>query len=275
MLSEGIHSLVDTGNQILLLHGLKQAKKPPDETFPFGHGKEIYFWSFIVAMLIFSLGGGVSLYEGIRHLQHPLPISNLLTNYTVLGLAMVFEGGSWYFGYREFSRAKGKWGYFKAVQRAKDPSVFMVLFEDTAAILGLLVAFAGVLLTQITGMLYFDGAASILIGVILVGTAIWLAHETKGLLIGESANRPVINTIREILQANKLIDNVNEILTLHMGPDYILANISVDFKDDATADEIERVIAEIDREIKNEYPKIKRIFIEAEKRRGDIRTSSS
>jgi len=226
-------------------------------------------------MLIFSLGGGVSLYEGIRHLQHPLPISNLLTNYTVLGLAMVFEGGSWYFGYREFSRAKGKWGYFKAVQRAKDPSVFMVLFEDTAAILGLLVAFAGVLLTQITGMLYFDGAASILIGVILVGTAIWLAHETKGLLIGESANRPVINTIREILQANKLIDNVNEILTLHMGPDYILANISVDFKDDATADEIERVIAEIDREIKNEYPKIKRIFIEAEKRRGDIRTSSS
>ena len=275
MLSEGIHSLVDTGNQILLLHGLKQAKKPPDETFPFGHGKEIYFWSFIVAMLIFALGGGVSLYEGIRHLQHPLPISNLLTNYTVLGLAMVFEGGSWYFGYREFSRAKGKWGYFKAVQRAKDPSVFMVLFEDTAAILGLLVAFAGVFLTQITGMLYFDGAASILIGVILVGTAIWLAHETKGLLIGESANRPVINTIREILQANKLIDNVNEILTLHMGPDYILANISVDFKDDATADEIERVTAEIDREIKNEYPKIKRIFIEAEKRRGDIRTSSS
>ncbi|MCG6971713.1 MAG: cation diffusion facilitator family transporter [Desulfobacterales bacterium] len=275
MLSEGIHSLVDTGNQILLLHGLKQAKKPPDETFPFGHGKEIYFWSFIVAMLIFALGGGVSLYEGIRHLQHPLPISNLLTNYIVLGLAMVFEGGSWYFGYREFSRAKGKWGYFKAVQRAKDPSVFMVLFEDTAAILGLLVAFAGVFLTQITGMLYFDGAASILIGVILVGTAIWLAHETKGLLIGESANRPVINTIREILQANKLIDNVNEILTLHMGPDYILANISVDFKDDATADEIERVTAEIDREIKNEYPKIKRIFIEAEKRRGDIRTSSS
>lgn len=274
MLSEGIHSLVDTGNQILLLHGLKQAKKPPDETFPFGHGKEIYFWSFIVAMLIFALGGGVSLYEGIRHLQHPLPISNLLTNYTVLGLAMVFEGGSWYFGYREFSRAKGKWGYFKAVQRAKDPSVFMVLFEDTAAILGLLVAFAGVLLTQITGMLYFDGAASILIGVILVGTAIWLAHETKGLLIGESANRPVINTIRKILQANKLIDNVNEILTLHMGPDYILANISVDFKDDATADEIEQVTTEIDREIKNQYPKIKRIFIEAEKRRDNSRKSN-
>ena len=274
MLSEGIHSLVDTGNQILLLHGLKQAKKPPDETFPFGHGKEIYFWSFIVAILIFALGGGVSLYEGIRHLQHPLPISNLPANYTVLGLAMVFEGGSWYFGYREFSRAKGKWGYFKAVQRAKDPSVFMVLFEDTAAILGLFAAFAGVLLTQITGMLYFDGAASVLIGLILVGTAIWLAHETKGLLIGESANRPVINTIREILQTNKLIDNVNEILTLHMGPDYILANISVDFKDDATADEIERITAEIDRKIKNRYPQIKRIFIEAEKRPDNSRKNN-
>ncbi len=274
MLSEGIHSLVDTGNQILLLHGLKEAKKPPDETFPFGHGKEIYFWSFIVAILIFALGGGVSIFEGIRHLQHPLPISNLLTNYTVLGLAMVFEGGSWYFGYREFSRTKGKWGYFEAVRRAKDPSVFMVLFEDTAAILGLLVAFAGVLLTQITGMPYFDGAASILIGVILVGTAIWLAHETKGLLIGESANRPIINTIRQILQADQLIDNVNEILTLHMGPDYILANISVDFKDDATADEIERVIAGIDREIKNQYPQIKRIFIEAEKRRNNSRKNN-
>jgi cation diffusion facilitator family transporter len=273
MLSEGIHSLVDTGNQILLLHGLKQAKKPPDEAFPFGHGKEIYFWSFVVAILIFALGGGVSLYEGVRHLQHPLPISNLLINYIVLSLAMVFEGGSWYFGFREFSRAKGKWGYLKAVQRAKDPSVFMVLFEDTAAILGLLVAFAGVLLTQTTGMLYFDGTASIIIGVILVGTAIWLAHETKGLLIGESANPSVIKAIREILQSNKLIDNVNEVLTLHMGPDYILANISVDFRDDATADEIELVIAEIDRTIKKQYPQVKRIFIEAEKHRCNSRKS--
>ena len=273
MLSEGIHSLVDTGNQILLLNGLKQAKKPPDETFPFGHGKEIYFWSFIVAILIFALGGGMSLYEGIRHLQHPSPIFNPLTNYVVLALAMLFEGASWYFGFREFSRTKGKWGYFKAVQRAKDPSIFMVLFEDTAAILGLLVAFAGVLLTQITGMPYFDGIASILIGAILVGTAIWLAHETKGLLIGESANRPVIKAIREILKANRLIDNVNEVLTLHMGPDYILATISVDFRDDATADEIELAIAEIDRTIKKQHPQVKRIFIEAEKRQDNCRQS--
>lgn len=269
MLSEGIHSLVDTGNQILLLYGLKKAKKPPDEAFPFGYGKEIYFWSFIVAILIFALGGGISIYEGILHLQHPRPISNPMLNYTVLVLAMIFEGAAWYFAFREFSRAKGKWGYFEAIQRAKDPSIFVVLFEDTAAMLGLLVAFAGVALAQITGILYFDGAASILIGLILVGTAIWLAYETKGLLIGESANRHVIKNIREFLQANMLIEHVNEVLTMHMGPDYILANISVDFRDDATANDIEFVIAEIDRAIKKQYPQVKRIFIEAEKRQGN------
>jgi cation diffusion facilitator family transporter len=267
MLSEGIHSLVDTGNQILLLYGLKQAKKPPDETFPFGHGKEVYFWSFIVAILIFALGGGISVYEGILHLQHPRAISNPLINYIVLGLAMLFEGAAWYFAFREFSRSKGKWGYLEAIHRAKDPSVFVVLFEDSAAMLGLLVAFAGVALVQTTGVLYFDGAASILIGLILIGTAIWLAYETKGLLIGESANRPVIKAIREILQANALVEHVNEVLTMHMGPDYILATISVDFRDEATANDLELAVAEIDRTIKNQYPQIKRIFIEAEKRR--------
>jgi len=268
MLSEGIHSLVDTGNQMLLLYGLKQAKKPPDDMFPFGHGKEIYFWSFIVAIFIFALGGGISLYEGIQHLQNPRLISNPLVNYIVLGLAMLFEGAAWFFAFREFSRAKGKWGYLEAIHRAKDPSVFVVLFEDTAAILGLLIAFAGVALSQITGILYFDSTASILIGLILVGTAIWLAYETKGLLIGESANLVVIKTIREILLSKKLIENVNEVLTMHMGPDYILANISVDFKDDATANEIEFVISEIDQTIKKHYPQVKRIFIEAEKRQN-------
>jgi cation diffusion facilitator family transporter len=193
MLSEGIHSLVDTGNQILLLYGLKQAKRPADENFPFGHGKEVYFWSFIVAILIFALGGGISIYEGIQHMRHPKPISNPVINYIVLGLALIFEGAAWCFAFREFNRAKGKWGYIEAVQRGKDPSMFVVLFEDSAAMLGLLVAFAGIGLTQMTGILYFDGAASIIIGLILIGTAIWLAYETKGLLIGESANRPVRN----------------------------------------------------------------------------------
>ena len=270
MLSEGIHSLVDTGNQVLLLHGLKQAKKPADEHFPFGHGKEVYFWSFIVAILIFALGGGISIYEGILHIRHPVPITNPMINYVVLGLAMLFEGAAWFFAFREFSRVKGRHGYIEAEQRAKDPSIFVVLFEDSAAMLGLLVAFIGIALTQWTGYLYFDGAASVIIGLILVGTAIWLAYETKGLLIGESANRHVIDGIRSILKTHTSTVHVNEVLTMHMGPDFVLANISVDFQDELTSDQIEIAIAEMDMRIKKKYPQIKRIFIEAEKRRNKI-----
>ena len=266
MMSEGIHSLVDTGNQGLLLYGMKRAAKPPDEDFPFGHGKEIYFWSFIVAILIFALGGGISIYEGIQHIQHPEPISNPMINYIVLGLALIFEGAAWYFAFREFSRSKGRWGYFEAIQRAKDPSIFVVLFEDSAAMLGLLVAFAGVWISQATGILIFDGIASVIIGLILVGTSIWLAYETKGLLIGESANQPVIRGIRDALRGRANIEHVNEVLTMHMGPDFILANISVDFADAISAQEVEADIAAIDRAIKQKFPEVKRIFIEAEKR---------
>lgn len=265
MLSEGIHSLVDTGNQILLLYGLKRAAKPADENFPFGHGKEIYFWSFVVAILIFALGGGISIYEGIQHLFHPVALKNPMINYIVLSLAMIFEGIAWFYALREFSRTKGKWGYIEAIRRTKDPSVFVVLFEDSAAMLGLLVAFVGIALTQYTGILYFDGAASIMIGLILLGTSVWLAYETKGLLIGESANRHVVKGIRAILQASPVIEQVNEVLTMHMGPDFILANLSVDFKNSLTTGQIESTIAEIDRAIKEQYPLIKRIFIEAEK----------
>ncbi len=266
MMSEGIHSLVDSGNQVLLLYGIKRAAKPPDADFPFGYGKEIYFWSFIVAILIFALGGGISIYEGIQHIQHPEPISNPLINYIVLGLAMVFEGAAWYFAFREFNRVKGRWGYLEAIQRAKDPSIFVVLFEDSAAMLGLIVAFVGVWLTQSTGILIFDGIASVTIGFILVGTAIWLAYETKGLLIGESANQSVIRGIRSALGTKPNIQHVNEILTMHMGPDFILANISVDFVDNVSSQQVEEDIAAIDRGIKQAYPQIKRVFIEAEKR---------
>ncbi|RDH84498.1 MAG: cation transporter [endosymbiont of Galathealinum brachiosum] len=265
MLSEGIHSLVDTGNQILLLYGMKQANKPADEDFPFGHGKEIYFWSFIVAILIFALGGGISIYEGVHHVMHPVEMKDPFINYIVLGFALLFEGAAWYFALREFKQSKGKWGYIDAVKRAKDPSVFVVLFEDSAAMLGLLVAFIGILLTQLTGILYLDGVASIIIGLILISTAIWLAYETKGLLIGESANKPVVQGIRLILQTNTNIDMVNEVLTMHMGPNFILANISVDFKNDLTAENVENCIAEIDQVIKLKYPLVQRIFIEAER----------
>ncbi len=268
MLSEGIHSIVDTGNQGLLLYGIARSKRPADEAFPFGYGKEIYFWSFIVAILIFALGGGVSIYEGIKHLQHPEPIDNPLVNYIVLGLAILFEGAAWLFAFREFSHTKGKWGYVEAIQRAKDPSIFVVLFEDTAAILGLLVALAGVTLAQVSGNYMFDGIASIIIGLILVGTAIWLAYETKGLLIGESANQAVVKAIRELVGANETVECVNELLTMHMGPDFILLNMSVDFRDGITADELERTIGGMDKSIKQRFPQVKRIFIEAEKRTG-------
>jgi cation diffusion facilitator family transporter len=267
MFSEGIHSLVDTGNQVLLLHGMRKSRKPPCDRFPFGHGKEIYFWSFAVAILIFAVGSGVSLYEGIIHTIHPEPMGNPMVNYVVLGLAMLFEGAAWYFAFTEFSRAKGKWGYIEAVKRGKDPTMFVVLFEDSAAMLGIVVAFLGVLLVDLTGILIFDGIASIIIGLILGGTAVWLAYETKGLLIGESANKMVIEGIREIILQYDGIDNINELLTMHMGPDFILVNVSIDFRDDIPASDLEKMIAGMDTQIKERFPTVKRIFVEAESRR--------
>jgi len=250
MFSEGIHSVVDTGNQMLLLYGLKQAKKPADDRFPFGHGKEIYFWSFVVAIMIFAVGAGVSIYEGIHRLLNPTPLENIMVIYIVLSLAMIFEGAAWFFALKEFKQAKGQWGYIEAVQRGKDPSIFVVLFEDTAAMLGLLVALLATILTQVTGNLYFDGIASIIIGFILAVTAMWLAFETK-----------------KITKSYDKIEHVNEVLTVHMGPEFILVNISVEFRDEATATEIEDTVSQLDTEIKNAYENVKRIFIEGEARK--------
>jgi cation diffusion facilitator family transporter len=267
MLSEGIHSVVDTGNQVLLLHGLRKARKPPDEQFPFGHGKEVYFWSFVVAILIFAVSAGISIYEGVHHLLAPRPMESPVVNYIVIGLAMIFEGIAWAIALTTFSRAKGKWGYLEAVHRGKDPSLFVVLFEDSAAMLGLAVAFVGILLTQITGSPYFDGAASIVIGLILGGTATWLAYETKSLLIGESASKPVVEGIRQLAASCDGVGHVNEILTMHMGPDFILVNLSVDFAEELTSDEVESTVSRLDKKIKDAYPHVKRVFVEAEARR--------
>lgn len=264
MLSEAIHSVVDTGNQALLLYGLKRAKKPASEEFPFGHGKEIYFWSFIVAILIFAAGAGISIYEGIHSILNPKPIENAYINYIVLIIAMLFEGAAWFYAFKEFTRAKGKWGYIDAIKREKDPSMFIVLFEDTAAMFGLAIAFFGILLGQLTGNQNYDGVASILIGCILGGTAIWLAYETKGLLIGESAKPEIIKYIRQHAGKYNIVENVNEVLTMHMGPDFILVNLSLDFSDSSTAKEVEEIISTIDKQLKKQFPEIKRIFIEAE-----------
>lgn len=264
MFSEGIHSLVDTGNQVLLLYGMRRARRPADARFPFGYGKEVYFWSFVVAILIFAVGAGVSIYEGVHRLFAPAQIEHVYINYAVLGLAMVFEGTAWTMALREFSRTKGKWGYVEAVQRGKDPTLFIVLFEDSAALLGLVVAFAAVVLGHLTGIPYFDGAASIIIGLILGGTAAWLAYETKGLLIGESATPLVVEGIRERVMRYAEVEHVNEVLTMHMGPQFILVNLSVDFRDTATTPEIEQAVARMDAEIKAGFPRVKRVFIEAE-----------
>lgn len=264
MVSEGIHSMVDTGNQVLLLYGLKRAQKPADENFPFGHGKEIYFWSFIVAILIFAAGAGISAYEGVHHLLHPRPMVKPFVNYIVLAFAMVFEGIAWMMARRELARSKGDLSYIQAVRRGKNPTLFVVFFEDSAAMLGIAVAFTGIFLGHITGKSYYDGAASIVIALILAGTAIWLAYETKSLLIGESAENETVENIRKLALSFPGIQSVNEVLTLHMGPEFILVNMSVDFDDNIPAGDVERILGELDREIKAAHSDVKRVFIEPE-----------
>lgn len=267
MFSEAIHSVVDTGNQVLLLYGLKRAAQPADERFPFGHGKEVYFWSFVVAILIFAVGAGISIYEGIHSLRIPREMTNPRVNYIVLGLAILFEGAAWFFAWKEFAKVRGTRGVLQAVHDGKDPSMFLVLFEDSAAMLGLLIALAGIALTQVTGQPVFDSIASLLIGCILAGTAIWLAYETKGLLIGESADPAIVEGITRVLKTHRDIRHVNDVLTMHMGPEYILVNLSVEFDNSASADDIEDTIEQIDATLKRNYPRIKRVFVEAEARR--------
>lgn len=267
MFSEGIHSLVDTGNQVLLLYGLKRAEQPPDAQFPFGHGKEIYFWSFVVAILIFGLGAGISLYQGWSHLSHPEPMTNVTLNYIVLGAAMVFEGGALYIALREFNKDRGTVGVLEAVRGGKDPSLFVVVFEDSAALMGLLVALLGVFLFQMTGDPAYDAVASVAIGLILAVAACWLAYESKGLLIGESASPAIVAAIAEIPEADDRVLTINEVSTLHMGPSDVIVTLSVDFVDGIDSSEVERAVTQLNRAIKAIDPTIRRVFIEAERER--------
>ena len=265
MMAEGIHSLVDTGNQGLLLFGIKKAQAPADDRHPFGHGKEIYFWSFVVAILIFALGSGVALYEGVHRVMHPEPVTNPMVNYVVLVLAMLFEGVAWYLAYKQFRRFQGPRSLPAAVQASKDPTTFVVLFDDTAAMLGLMVAFVGLVLNQWLEMPIFDGIATLCIGVILALTAVWMAVRTKSLLIGESADPELIADVRGRAAEVDAIVAVNEVLTLHMGPNFILLNVSVDFKDDVPAGDVENAIERLTREIRGAHADVKRVFIEAER----------
>lgn len=275
MMAEGIHSLVDTGNQVLLLHGMRRAKKPADAQFPFGHGKEIYFWSFVVAIMVFALGSGVSIYEGVHRVLHPEPVTDPIVNYLVLALAFAFEGVAWWMAWRQFGRQRRGRGIAETVQTSKDPTTFVVLFEDSAALLGLLVAAVGLALSQVLSMPVFDGIASIGIGIILALTAIWLAVRTKSLLIGEAAEPAMVADVTQRAATLPAVVAVNEVLTLHMGPDYVLLNVSVDFADDLLAGEIEQTIETLTKEIRAAHPQIQRVFVEAESRTPENRGQST
>jgi len=264
MLSEAIHSVVDTGNQGLLLYGIKRASRKADDTHPFGYSMELYFWTFVVAILIFAVGGGISIYGGLQKIAAPALIENTRVNYIVLGLAMLFEAAAWWIAFQEFRKTQGNKGFLKAVLGSKDPTVFTVLFEDTAAMLGLLVAFAGIFFSELLNMPILDGVASVVIGVILAGVAVLLAYESKGLLIGEGASIKVVQGIRDVVAQQAGILAVNELLTMHLGPQDILLTLSLDFDDTFNSKQVEAAISSMERNIKATYPQVKRIFIEAQ-----------
>ena len=263
MLSEGIHSTVDTGNELLLLLGIRLSKQPPDDSHPFGYGQELYFWTLIVALFIFAIGGGMSIYEGINHLQHPEPLTDPFWNYVVLGLAVLFEGYSWNIALQEFLATKGEDSLWNAIRASKDPTIFTILFEDTAALVGLFVAFIGVFSGHLLGNVYLDGVASITIGVILCGVSVLLAAESKGLLIGEGARPETVASIRKITNSDPAVDRVIKVLTLHFGPQEILLNLEIKFVDDLATEELAIAVERLENSISSQHSEIQNIFIEA------------
>ena len=263
MLSEGIHSVVDTGNELLLLLGIKLSKRPPDDSHPFGYGQELYFWTLIVALFIFAIGGGMSIYEGINHVRHPEPLTDPFWSYVVLGLAVVFEGYSWNVALQEFLATKKEASFWDAIRASKDPTIFTILFEDTAALVGLFVAFIGVFSGHLLGNVYLDGVASIIIGVILCGVALLLASESKGLLIGEGADAETVASIREITNEDPAVDKVIRVLTLHFGPQEILLNLEIEFVEDLETEDLEVAIERLEASVSSKHPEVENIFIEA------------
>jgi cation diffusion facilitator family transporter len=261
MLTEGVHSVVDSTNQLLLMWGRRQAKKPPDKYHPLGYGREIYFWSFVVAVLVFALGAGVSIYEGIIHIAHPEPAVSPLVAYVVLLIAFLLEGWSTLEAFNEFKAAKGDLGWFEAVVRSKDPPSFIVLLENGAAMAGIIAAAIGLALSQLSGDPFYDGAASIVIGAILGVTSMLLAYESKGLLIGEAADPELVKGLRELACGKRGIVGVGHVLTIHSSPDQITAMMNVDFRDSITAGDVERIVREVEREAHQQWPQVRRLFI--------------
>ncbi len=263
MISEGIHSVVDTGDQLVLLLGLHRSQKPADDSHPFGYGQELYFWTFIVAILIFAIGGGMSIYEGITHLINPSPLEDPIWNYIVLSMAIILEGFSWTVALKEFLPTKGKQNFWQAIKNSKDPTVFTILFEDTAAILGLIVALIGIFLGHLFNNVYFDGIASIIIGIILSIVAVLLARESKGLLVGESANPQTIANIRSLSKTEPGVQEVIRVLTMQLAPQEVLLNLEIQFSKNLTGEEIALTVERLEIKIRRKHPEIKQIFIEA------------
>ncbi len=268
MLSEAIHSLVDTANQALLLYGLNRARRPADALHPFGYSKELYFWSFVVAVLLFSMGAGVSIYEGIEKLRDPHPISDFWVNYTVLGIALALEGISAYRAMVAFDSSRGRRSWLAALRASKDAALFTVLLEDVAAVTGLLIALLALVCVQFLGWEQADAVASILIGMLLATVAAFMSVEIKGLIIGEAVNPKVLAGIERVLKkevgAHGPLIAINEIRTMHLGPEDVLVAASVDAIDGIPAEEVERVTSELERAIKVKYPEVRQLFIETQ-----------
>jgi cation diffusion facilitator family transporter len=263
VLAEGIHSLADSGNEILLLIGLRRSRRPPDQRHPYGHGKELYFWGLIVAMVLFGLGGGMSIYEGILHLAHPAKRGPTTVSYVTLGVAVVFESISLGIGLRELHRRKPDLSLLRAAFAVKDPTVYMVVGEDIAAIAGLIVALAGLLLSDLTGNWIFDAAASIVIGLIVAGVAVVLARESRNVLTGESGDPDLVASVRRIASDDKDVTRVAPPLTMRLSPDDLLLNLDVEFKRDLSGDALRQAIERLEAAIRKAHPEITRIFLEA------------
>ena len=265
MLTEGVHSVVDSGNQVLLLYGQHRAKRAPDAVHPFGYGRELYFWAFVVAILIFAIGSGVSIYEGWLHIQEPEPLRDPTVNYVVLAIAFALEGSSWTIAVREFRRTKGDLGWWQAIHRSKDPPGFIVLFEDSAALAGLVIAAIGVWASHQWNDPRLDGYASIAIGLILAAVAVLLAREAKGLLIGERADPVLVERARNIVAGHSGIVAVNHVRTVHTAPEIIFAAISAEFDPAMTMGEGERVIEELEQSLRVAIPSLSSIYIRPER----------
>lgn len=261
MFSEAIHSLVDTSNQVLLLFGLRRAARPATASHPFGHGMEIYFWAFVVALMIFALGGALSIYEGIRRLSEPEPITSAWINFAVLGVSIVIESLTLRIAWRGLRRQYPEGSALNAVRGSKDPGIFAIFCEDAAALAGLTLALIGVSLAHFLEMPVFDGLASIAIGGVLVITAAFLARETLSLMTGESASAEVLADVRALLQADPRVVTVEELLSMHLGPDDILLAISIDFRDEMTSTEIEEAALDISDRLKACHSSITQVFL--------------